>query len=193
MFCFKVSKLILFTTPEKIEPAIRANRNGYQRIDYFYLMIEWVIVLSLIAFGLALIVAEIIFVPGTTLVGFLGFAFLILGTGLSFRYFGSSIGWITVGCTAVSSGVILYYSFSTNVWRKFSLKTSSNSKVNEGELDQLTVGIEGQTTSTLRPVGKAEINNRTYEVKTSGEYMESGKRIRVIKILSNQIFVEPLN
>lgn len=156
-------------------------------------MIEWVIVISLIFFGLALIVAEIIFVPGTTLVGVVGFAFLILGSGLSFRYFGSSIGWITVGATAVSSAAILYYSFSANVWGKFSLKTSSKSKVNEGELDQLTVGTEGQTTSTLRPIGKAEINNKTYEVKTLGEYLDSGKRVRVIKILSNQIFVEPIN
>jgi membrane-bound ClpP family serine protease len=156
-------------------------------------MIEWVIVISLIFFGLALVVAEIIFVPGTTLVGVLGFAFLIMGSGLSFRYFGSSIGWITVGVTAASSAVILYYSFSVNVWGKFSLKTSSQSKVNEGELDQLSVGMEGKTISALRPIGKAEINEKTYEVKTSGEYADSGKRVRVIKILSNQIFVEPIN
>ncbi|MBS1951515.1 MAG: hypothetical protein OJF59_001185 [Cytophagales bacterium] len=154
---------------------------------------EWLIVIALIAFGLALIIAEIIFVPGTTLVGVLGFGFLILGTGLSFRYFGSETGWVTVGCTAVAAGVVLYYSFSANVWGKFSLKTASHSKVNEGELDELIVGTEGQTTSTLRPVGKAEINNKTYEVKTSGEYVEAGKRIRVTKILLNQIFVEPIN
>jgi len=156
-------------------------------------MIEWITVVSLIFFGLALIVAEIIFVPGTTLVGVLGFVFLIMGAGLSFRYFGSQVGWTTVGVTAVASGIILYYSFSANVWGKFSLKTSNKSKVNEGELDELVVGTEGQTTSTLRPVGKAEINNRTYEVKTLGEYIETGKRVRVIKILSNQIFVEPIN
>jgi len=154
---------------------------------------EWAIVVSLIVFGLALIVAEIVFVPGTTLVGVIGFAFMILGVGLSFRYFGSTVGWVTVGVTGVSSAVVLYYSFTSNVWGKFSLKTSSNSKVNEGELDQLSVGVEGQTTSTLRPVGKAEINNKTYEVKTSGEYLETGKRVRVTKILSNQIFVEPIN
>jgi membrane-bound ClpP family serine protease len=156
-------------------------------------MIEWTTVISLILFGLALIVVEIIFVPGTTLVGVLGFVFLILGVGLSFRYFGAETGWITVGSTAVASGVILYYSFSANVWGKFSLKSKSDSKVNEGELDQLQVGAEGQTISTLRPVGKAELNNKTFEVKTLGEYLESGKRVRVIKILSNQIFVEPIN
>ncbi len=156
-------------------------------------MLEWVTVISLLVFGLALVVAEIIFVPGTTLVGVLGFGFLILGAGLSFRYFGSETGWIIVGCTAVASGAILYYSFSANVWGKFSLKSSSSSKVNEGEMDEVKVGAEGQTLSALRPIGKAELNNKTFEVKTLGEYLDSGKKIRVIKILMNQIIVEPIN
>jgi len=156
-------------------------------------MIEWITVISLVLLGLALIVAEIIFVPGTTLVGVVGFGFLIVGVGLSFRYFGTETGWITVGVTSVASGAILYYAFSANVWGKFSLKTSSEGKVNEGELDELKVGAEGLTVSALRPIGKAELNNKTFEVKTQGEYLDSGKRIRVIKILSNQIFVEPIN
>jgi membrane-bound ClpP family serine protease len=164
-----------------------------ERNDYFYEMIEWITVISLVVLGLALIVAEIIFVPGTTLVGIFGFAFLIVGVGLSFRYFGDELGWITVGVTSVVSGGILYYSFSANVWGKFSLKSSSEAKLNEGELDELKVGAEGQTVSALRPIGKAELNNKTFEVKTLGEYLDSGKRIRVIKILSNQIFVEPIN
>src|SRR5579872_5978528 len=100
-------------------------------------MIEWTTVIALVFLGLVLLVVEIIFVPGTTLVGVLGFVFIILGVGLSFRYFGSEMGWITIGVTSVASGAILYYSFSANVWRKFSLKSSSTSKVNEGELDEL--------------------------------------------------------
>jgi membrane-bound ClpP family serine protease len=156
-------------------------------------MIEWITVISLILFGLFLIVAEIIFVPGTTLVGIVGFVFLILGIGLSFNYFGSETGWTTVGVSSVASGLILYYSFKANVWTRFSLKSSSNSKVNEGELDSLTVGSEGHAVSALRPVGKAEIENKMYEVKTLGEYLDSGKKIRVIRIVSNQIIVEPIN
>jgi membrane-bound ClpP family serine protease len=156
-------------------------------------MVEWITVIALTFFGLALIVIEIIFVPGTTLVGVFGFGFLIVGVGLSFHYFGTEVGWTTVGVTSVASGAILYYSFSANVWGKFSLKTSSDSRVNEGELDGVQVGAEGQTVSALRPVGKAELNNKTFEVKTLGEYLDSGKRIRVIKIISNQIIVEPIN
>ena len=156
-------------------------------------MVEWSTVLSLISFGLILVVAEIIFVPGTTLVGVIGFCFLIVGVGLSFKYFGSEIGWIMLGSTSVACGGLLYFSFTTDVWKRFSLKTSNKSKVNEGELDQLQVGMEGQTISALRPIGKAELNNQTVEVKTNGEYLDSGSRIKIVKIVSNQIIVEPIN
>jgi membrane-bound ClpP family serine protease len=156
-------------------------------------MVEWITVISLIFFGLALIVVEIIFVPGTTLVGVLGFVFMLVGVGLSFNYFGAEAGWITVGCTAVAGGILLYYSFSANVWGRFSLKSSNSGRVNEGELDQLQVGAEGKTISALRPVGKAELNNKTFEVKTLGEYLDAGRPVRIIKIVANQIIVEPIN
>jgi membrane-bound ClpP family serine protease len=156
-------------------------------------VIEWITVISLILFGLFLIIAEIIFVPGTTLVGILGFIFLLLGVGLSFNYFGSETGWTTVGVSAVVSGLIVYYSFKANIWGRFSLKSSIKSKVNEGEVDSLTVGTEGLTVSALRPIGKATLGEKMYEVKTLGEYLDSGSRVRVIKIIMNQIIVEPIN
>jgi membrane-bound ClpP family serine protease len=156
-------------------------------------MIEWMTVISLILFGLALIVAEIIFVPGTTLVGLFGFAFLVAGVSLSFNYFGREIGWITVGGSAVASGVIVYFAFKSNLWGRFSLKTTSDSRVNEGELDGLATGQEGVAMSALRPSGKAELKDKTFEVRTQGAYVDSGTKIRIIKILSNQIIVEPIS
>jgi membrane-bound ClpP family serine protease len=132
-------------------------------------------------------------VPGTTLVGVIGFCFLIVGVGLSFRYFGGEAGWITLGITSVACGGLLYFSFTTDAWKRFSLKSAINSKVNEGELDHLQVGMEGKTVSALRPMGKAELNNQTVEVKTNGDYLDSGSRVRIIKILMNQIIVEPIN
>lgn len=154
-------------------------------------MFEWIIVISLILFGLALIVAEIIFVPGTTLVGVLGFLALIVGIGLSFHYFGNEIGWLTTGGAAIGSAVVFYYSFKTNVWGRFALKSSIHSKVNEGEMEGLEPGQEGIALSALRPVGKAEIGTKTYEVKTLGGYVTAGTRLRIIQIVSNQIIVEP--
>lgn len=155
-------------------------------------MVEWITILSLIILGLALIIAEIIFVPGTTLVGLVGFVFLALGVGLSFSYFGGPTGWTITGSTAVASGVIIFYAFKSNVWGRFSLKSTIDSKVNEGELEDIKAGFAGITLSALRPSGKAEIESRTYEVRTLGNYVEAGTKIRVTQIISNQVFVEPI-
>ena len=156
-------------------------------------MTEWSIIISLIALGLVLIIIEIIFVPGTTFVGVGGFVFLVIGIFLSFKYFGRETGWTIVGISSVISGGLFYYSFKADVWSRFALKSTIDSKVNEGELAHLSPGQEGITISALRPVGKAELLNKLFEVKTLGEYVDSGTRIRIIKILSNQIIVEPIN
>lgn len=155
-------------------------------------MIEWVTVISLILFGLILIIAEVIVIPGTTIVGILGFICLIVGIGFSFSYFGSETGWVTVGVSAGAAGIIFYYSFKADVWSRFSSKSKIDSRVNEGELDSLKVGDEGVTISSLRPVGKAELNGKLYEVKSFGDYLDNGIKIKIIKINSSQIIVEPI-
>ncbi len=154
-------------------------------------MMEWTIVISLIAFGLLLLIAEIIFIPGTTLVGLLGFVFLAIGVGLGFKYFGSTTGWITLGLSSVASAIALYLSFNSKLWRRFSLKSTNHTKVNEGILNGIEIGQEGITVSTLRPIGKAEIGSHQVEVKTQGEYLDSGTKIKIVKIEFNQITVVP--
>ncbi len=156
-------------------------------------MVEWITILSLIIVGLALVIAEIIFVPGTTLVGLVGFVLMAIGVGLGFNYFGGSVGWTIAGVTAVASGVILVYAFKANVWGRFSLKSTIDSKVNEGELEGIVTGSEGTTLSALRPMGKAEIQSKTLEVRTLGTYLEAGTRVRVTSVAANQIIVEPIS
>ena len=153
---------------------------------------EWMTVASLIGLGLFLLVVEVIFVSGTTLVGLVGFAFLLVGIVLSFNYFGRETGWLVLGGSAVVAGGLFYLAFRTNVWKRFSLKSSINSKVNEVDPAEVTTGMEGIALSALRPVGKAELHQKIYEVKTLGAYLETGSRVRVIQVLPNQIIVEPI-
>ncbi len=156
-------------------------------------MIDWITVLSLILLGISLLVIEIIFVPGTTVVGVVGFVLLLVGVVLSFRYYGSTVGWTTASGSAVGTAVILYFCFKSDVWSRFASKATINSRVNEGEMNDLLVGTEGIAISALRPIGKAELKGKIYEVKTFGSYLETGKKIRIIEILSNQIVVEQIN
>ena len=112
---------------------------------------------------------------------------------MSFRYFGTTIGSTTATGTALASGVILYLTFKSNVWGRFASKATMAGRVNEEELRDLTEGAEGITVSALRPIGKAELNGKVYEVKSFGGYMETGSRIKVIRILSHQVIVEQIN
>ncbi|MFZ6011062.1 MAG: NfeD family protein [Bacteroidota bacterium] len=156
-------------------------------------MLMWIIICSLLLIGLVLIIIELVFIPGTTVVGLIGFLFTVFGIIVSYNYFGSEVGFYILIGTLVTTLVALFYSFRSGAWSKFALKSSIDSKVNEGMTDAIKIGDEGKTISTLRPGGKAEFHHRQFEVTTLGDYVENGARVRVKLIISNQIVVEPIN
>lgn len=151
----------------------------------------WLAITVLILAGLTLLIVEVIFIPGTTVVGLLGLAFIIAGLLFSYNEFGSSVANYVLLATVLAGGATLYISFRKGAWKKFSLKTSIDSKVNEGLLVELTVGTEGVTVSALRPMGTVEFNGKMVEVKTNGDYLAPGMRVKIIKIQTNDILVEP--
>jgi membrane-bound ClpP family serine protease len=156
-------------------------------------MITWIAIISLIIIGLALVVIELIFIPGTTIVGIIGFVCVISGLVLTFNNFGSDVGWTATGATAVFSAGVLIYAFKSGAWSKFALKDTIDSKVNQDKPIALQVGDEGMARSALRPIGKGEFNNELYEVRSLGELVPTDSRIKIIKIDKRKIFVEPIN
>ena len=153
----------------------------------------WIIIVALLLIGLTLILVELVFIPGTTVVGLLGLVFAIVGIVTSYQHFGSTVGvYVLTGMSCLTLGG-LFYSFRSGAWSRFSLKSSIDSKVNEGMLTAVNVGDEGVALSSLRPMGKAEFHETAFEVKTSGGYVDSGERVRITQIVSHQIVVEPVN
>lgn len=156
-------------------------------------MLEWIVVIFLILFGLSLIVAEVIFVPGTTFVGILGFVLTGVGIYQGFSSFGSTTGYWLLGLSSVAGLAAIIYGLRSNSWSRFSLESSNKSRFNEEFEHQLTVGKVGKTVSELRPQGKAEFDGTVYEVRSQGQYMSSGIEVRISKIQSHTIYVEPLS
>jgi len=155
-------------------------------------MVMWIIIIALLAIGLSLIVVELVFIPGTTVVGLLGLIFTVVGIVISYRHFGSDVGlYILLGTSAVGAATF-FLSFRSGAWARFSHTSSSDSKVNEGMLTLLNVGDEGTTRSDLRPVGTAEFGDKNFEVRTTGSFLQVGTRVKIVQIQSNQIIVEPL-
>lgn len=153
-------------------------------------MMEWLIISSLILLGIILIIAEIIFVPGTTIVGILGFAMGGYGIYLSYDYFGNTTGHIVLTSSVTLAFICIFYSFKSGAWKKFANKSVIKSKVNEGLTNDLKEGDIGETSSSLKPVGKGIFNDKEYEVTSQGNFISEKESIRIIRIVHNKITVE---
>ncbi|WP_020527411.1 NfeD family protein [Flexithrix dorotheae] len=152
-------------------------------------MAEWVTVLSLVSFGLLLLILELIFIPGTTVVGLIGLISLGFGVYFGYDYFGSAVGSAILGGSSLIFFTGVYISFRTGVWGKFALKNILSSKVNEDE-EPLVIGDVGVAISALRPSGKAEFKNIIREVSSQGNYIDVGQKIRVIRVVGKKVLVE---
>lgn len=153
----------------------------------------WILILLLLLIGLALIIIEVVFVPGTTIVGLMGVIFAGAGIIISYRHFGSDVGFYILLGTGAITAIALYFSFRSEAWTRFANKSSMNSKVNEGSTDTLKLGDEGVALSALRPMGTVDFKSGQFEVKTLGDYVDVGTRVRIVHIDGAQIIVKPLN
>jgi len=153
----------------------------------------WIFIIALLIIGLALIVLEVVFVPGTTIVGIVGVIFLGAAIMSSYRNFGTETGHYVFAGTAVVTAVTLFFSFRSEAWSRFANKSAIKSKVNEGLTEGLSLGQQGVAISTLKPIGKVRFNEREFEVKTLGDYVDVGTKVTIVHLQENQIIVKPLN
>ena len=155
-------------------------------------MWDWVLILSLLFTGLLLIIVEILFVPGTTLVGLCGFAFAITAIFSAYGIFGNITGHYVLGGILAVFVLSIYFAFRSEVWLRFANKGAIKAKVNEGMLDALQIGMHGKAVSDLRPIGKAEFGDVIYEVTSSASWIQAGEIIKIVKLKDFRIFVEPI-
>ena len=155
---------------------------------------DWLTVILLLLAGIILLVVEIIFIPGTTILGIIGGALMVFGVIIGYSKFGTQTGtFILIGALIIGGGVTII-SFRSGVWKRFALNTANKSKFNEDIEVEHLLGAEGIALSALRPFGKAEIYDSTYEVKTLGNYLEAGTKVKVTSIdRDHKIYVEQVN
>ncbi len=142
--------------------------------------------------GLLLIVIEIVFIPGTTIVGIFGG--LLSGYSIVKAYitFGVETGHVFLLANVIGGAAILVVCFRSGVWSKFANNSVSEGKAIEDLNQDLTIGDEGTTLSDLRPMGKAEFKDKLYEVQTLGAFCNHPSKIVIIDISRHKIIVQPL-
>jgi membrane-bound ClpP family serine protease len=57
--------------------------------------------------------------------------------------------------------------------------------------EKISVGDKGKTIGRLAPMGKIKVNGEVVEAQSTGAYIDQNTEIKVLKIVSNKIIVEP--
>ena len=148
-----------------------------------------VVLLMLAAIGLFIL--EIFFLPGTTISGIAGALFAAGGICYSYIQLGVAAGNITIAASALVFGVMFLWLMKSGALNKIALNENIDSKVESIEKDKIKPGDKGITLSRLNPMGKVRINGEIVEAKSTGDFIDEGKPIVVLKVYATNVLVEP--
>ena len=169
----------------------------------YILQLASVIEILMFIIGVALILLEIFVIPGFGIAGISGiilvFAslfFSLLGGDpfLDFELVSRAI--IQLSISLVLALVLIFvlakYLPKTSIFNKFVLSVSEKSVdgFSSHTFAEDLVGAEGIALTTLRPAGTGKINGRRVDVMTESEYVEKGKKIKVLAVDGIRVLVK---
>ena len=169
--------------------------------------------LILFVMGLALLAVEIFVLPGFGAAGISGLVIIGLSLVFSMQDFviprvdwewglmGRNVLVVIISLLAAVTGIaaIALLGPRTKLFDRITLNTQISETASEGggwtsdggvasDYKKLT-GKTGTAVTTLRPIGKAELDGETYQVEADGAFIEDGAAIKVVKIQGNTIIV----
>ncbi|MDD5198854.1 MAG: NfeD family protein [Terrimicrobiaceae bacterium] len=165
-------------------------------------------VIVVFALGLGLVLVELLFFPGVTVVAALGVA-LMLGSALfaMVDYFpGDPIIpspeqlmrpalnlAVALALSAVAIGLLARYFPSLPFFRRLLLPAASATGPSLAASTPIRPGVHpgmvGVARSILRPAGKAEIGGVFVDVVTEGEFLDAGTPVRVTMVEGSRVVV----
>ncbi len=149
-------------------------------------------IVLLIIIGLVLLLIEFAVIPGVTIAGIGGFLLLAASVYIAFVQLGNIAGFITLAFVLIASPILIYYFFKSRAGKKMILGSEIKGKVENFEPGKLKVGDTGKTIGRLAPMGKIKVNGEVVEAQSTGTFIDPHTEIRILKINSNQIIVEPI-
>ena len=151
-------------------------------------------------FGMGIIFLYIEFVvPALGVIGGTGIICLIASVVISYVKLGNNYGiFFLIALIVGVPGVVVWglKIFPKTFFGK-RLILNRSERVEDGFSSESNnnvnlLGKEGVAITKLRPSGFAIIDNKKYSVVTSGEMIERGSRVRIVKIKGNSIIVEKI-
>ncbi|MCX7986053.1 MAG: NfeD family protein [Bacteroidales bacterium] len=150
------------------------------------------LIVALILVGLLLLIIELLVVPGVSVAGIASLVFLSAGVILSYKYFGGTIGNITLLSTLLAVIITIVIALKPGTWKKISLHTAIDSKIEDNFTDSIHPGDKGVAKSKLSPIGEIVVNDLVAEAESIGPYIDAGEKIEIVKVEQKKIYVKPL-
>lgn len=150
-------------------------------------------IILLILLGLLLLLIEFAVIPGVTIAGIGGFILLGASVFIAFQEYGTGAGFLTLTVVLILAPLMIFYFFKSKTGKKMILESNITGKVEALKKDKIAVGDTGKTIGRLAPMGKVKVNGEIVEAQSTGSYIDQNIEIKVLKIVSNKIIVEPLN
>ncbi|MBR1774200.1 MAG: hypothetical protein IJ759_01615 [Bacteroidales bacterium] len=153
---------------------------------------DLLIILALLVCGMALLVLELVVIPGTTVVGIGGIALTVWGLVRVYAEYGTVVGSLVLGLDIILCVILLVYSLKSGTWKKLAQNEEIDSKVNEIKT-AVNVGDTGKSVTRLAPMGTAMINGGQMEVYAETAFVDPDTEITVVQVEGNRIKVKPVN
>lgn len=153
--------------------------------------------LALFLAGLILILIEIFLIPGFGVTGAGGLLAIFVSLFLFIPDQTTALRIIVavIILSAVSIAILLKIFGGSNLWKRISLdksETVEEGYVSRAEEEDLS-GKEGRAITPLRPSGVAEIEGRRVDVVSQGDFIDKGKKIKVLSSKGSRIVVAKIN
>ncbi len=151
------------------------------------------IIITLIVVGLLLLLIELFVIPGISLAGIASIVFFAAGIIFSYKYYGGTTGNIILALTFLSIIITIAFALKPSSWKKISLQTQIDSKIEENGISLIRPGDKALTKSKLSPIGEIVVNGEAYEAESISVYIEPNQTVEIVKIEGRKIYVKPLN
>lgn len=147
----------------------------------------------LVLFATAMLVAEVVFIPGFGFTGILGVLSMIGSVYYAFVMIGSLAGWITLLVCVVICVSLFLWALYGNSLDKVALKKNIKSTVNDQDMSLFAVGDRGVARTRLALIGEAMFNGRIVEVKSESGFIDEREEIEITRISGDSVFVGKVN
>lgn len=157
---------------------------------YPLIIMEIVTVIVLLLVGIIFFLIELFLIPGVSLAGIAGTAFL--GSAIFYAYakISSTVGHITLIGGIVLLGIAVWIFLRSRTLEKMSLKAEVDGKIDPLKDVNLKVGDSGKTISRLAPMGKIKVNGVIIEAKTNDDFIDQNQEVIVTQIFNTNVLVE---